>query len=135
MYQNTPTRPHPYCNFQTRISYGLGPGACAHKAKLPIISSKKKKVFTVVLPHSFHRASHCCLLAWLLMWVGVRGPRRKGSSGATLTLLRLYSRPRHGCHTRGCSTVVLKCFTCPAITVGTRHPCTQKRPSEASFYS
>ena len=29
------TRPHPYCNFQTRISYGLGPGACAHKAKLP----------------------------------------------------------------------------------------------------
>jgi len=35
LYQNTPTRPHPYCNFQTRISYDLGPGACAHKAKLP----------------------------------------------------------------------------------------------------
>jgi len=31
LYQNTPTRPHPHCNFQTRMSYGLGPGACAHK--------------------------------------------------------------------------------------------------------
>ena len=27
--QNTPTRPHPYYNFQTRISYGLGPGGPA----------------------------------------------------------------------------------------------------------
>ena len=34
-YQNTPTRPHPNCNFQTRISYGLGSGASALKTKLP----------------------------------------------------------------------------------------------------
>ena len=34
--RSTPTRPHPYCNYiSTRISYGLGPGASAHKAKLP----------------------------------------------------------------------------------------------------
>ena len=33
--KSTPTRPHPYGNFHTRTSYGLGPGACALKAKLP----------------------------------------------------------------------------------------------------
>ena len=42
-YQNTPTRPHPYCNFQTRISYGLGPGACAHKAKRSSLARKYSK--------------------------------------------------------------------------------------------